>query len=60
MPKHYRQLIKNQPQVKVVAQAHDTSKDHAWFVTLAAAFAGVFYFFGYYFWGDLWRVLAGG
>lgn len=60
MPKRYRHLIKNQSQVKVMAQAHNTSEDRVWFVTLAAAFAGVFYFFGYYFWGDLWRVLAGG
>ncbi|MCQ3976866.1 MAG: hypothetical protein DPW09_25850 [Anaerolineae bacterium] len=60
MSKHLRRLIKNQPQVKVVAHTHDNSKDTVWFVTLAAAFAGVFYFFGYYFWGDLWRVLAGG
>jgi len=60
MSKHLRRLVKNQPQVKVVAHTHDNSKDTVWFVTLAAAFAGVFYFFGYYFWGDLWRVLAGG
>ncbi|MCK6629017.1 MAG: hypothetical protein L6R45_28040 [Anaerolineae bacterium] len=60
MSKHLRRLVKNQPQVKVVAHTHDNSKDTVWFVTLAAAFAGVFYFFGYYFWGDLWRVLTGG
>ncbi|MBE7469231.1 MAG: hypothetical protein HS114_08855 [Anaerolineales bacterium] len=60
MSKHLRRLVKNQPQVKVVAHTQDNSKDTVWFVTLAAAFAGVFYFFGYYFWGDLWRVLAGG
>jgi hypothetical protein len=60
MPRHYRHLIENQAKVKVVAQAQDASLDKAWFVTLAAAVAGVFYFFGYYFWGDVWRVLAGG
>jgi hypothetical protein len=60
MSKHYHHLIKNQSKVKVMAQAHDTSKNDVWFVALAATFAGVFYFFSYYFWGDLWRVLAGG
>jgi Kef-type K+ transport system membrane component KefB len=60
MPKHLRHFIKNQPQVKVIAHSHDNSKDTVWFVTLAAAFAGVFYFFGYYFWHTVWRVLMGG
>ena len=60
MSKQLRHFIKNQPQVKVVAQSHDNSKDTVWFVTLAAAFAGVFYFFGTYFGDDLWRVLTGG
>lgn len=60
MPKRYRHLIKNQPQIKVVAHTHDNSKNTVWFVTLAAAFAGVFYFFSYYFWYDVWRVLIGG
>ena len=60
MLKRYRQLIENQSKVKVIAQAHDTSKDTVWFVALAATIAGVFYFFSYYFGGDLWRVLAGG
>jgi hypothetical protein len=60
MPRHYRHLVENQSKIKVMAQAHDTSKDTVWFVTLAAATAGVFYFFSYYFGGDLWRVLAGG
>lgn len=60
MAKRYRHLIENQAKVKVVAQAHNASMDKAWFVTLAAIAAGVFYFFGYYFWGDVWRVLAGG
>ncbi len=62
MSRRYHQLIENQAKVRVVAQAHDASADHkVWFMTLAAFFAGVFYFFGYYFWGDeVWRVLAGG
>ncbi len=60
MSRHHRHLIQNQSKVKVIAQAHDTSLDKAWFVTLAAAVASVFYFFSYYFWDDLWRVLAGG
>jgi hypothetical protein len=60
MPKYSRRLIENQSKVKVMAQAHATSPDKVLFVTLAAAVAGVFYFFSYYFGGDLWRVLAGG
>ena len=60
MSQRYRRLIEDQPKIKVVAQAHDASTDTVWFVTLAATFAGVFYFFSYYFGGDLWRVLAGG
>lgn len=60
MPKYSRRLIEDQSKIKVIAQAHDNSLDKALFVTLAAAVAGVFYFFSYYFGGDLWRVLAGG
>lgn len=60
MPKRHHLLSQNQSKVKVIAQAHPVPMDKAWFVTLAAFVAGVFYFFGYYFWGDVWRVLAGG
>jgi hypothetical protein len=60
MSKQSRRFIEKQAQVKVVAHAHDANADKVLFVTLAAAFAGVFYFFAYYFWSDLWRVLAGG
>jgi hypothetical protein len=61
MSRRYRHLINNQAKVQVVAQTRNAAMDKAWFVTLAAAVAGVFYFLGYYFFGgDLWRVLAGG
>jgi len=61
MSKRYRHLIENQSKVKVMAQAHDAASDKAWFAMLAAVFAGIFYFFGYYFFGsNWWRVLAGG
>lgn len=61
MSNRIRRLIENQTKVQVVAQAHNSNTDKVRFVTLATAFAGVFYFFAYYFWGnDLWRVLAGG
>jgi hypothetical protein len=60
MSRQLRRLIKNQPRIKVAQHVHDNSTDKvAWFVTLAFAFAGVFYFFGYYFWGTVWRVLSG-
>ncbi len=61
MSRQHRQLIANQAKIKVVAQAHDASvANKVWFVTLAAFFAGVFYFFGYYWWNEVGRVLAGG
>lgn len=61
MSRRYRQLIANQAKIKVVAQAHDLSiHQKVWFVTLAAFFAGVFYFLGYYWWNEMWRVLSGG
>ncbi|MFN8457045.1 MAG: hypothetical protein U0401_20670 [Anaerolineae bacterium] len=60
MSKRIRRLIENQTEVKVVAQAYDNNMDKVRFITLATAFAGVFYFFGYYFGSDWWRVLTGG
>lgn len=60
MSRRYRQLIESQAKVKVAAHTHDLTTDQVWFITLAATFAGVFYFFGYYFGGDLWRALVGG
>ena len=60
MSRRLRQLIENQPKVKVAQHAHDAGWDKTWFAALAAIFAGVFYFFGYYFWGTLWRALTGG
>jgi hypothetical protein len=59
-PRQLRQLIENQPQVKVAQHVQDSSVNQALFVTLAFTFAGVFYFFGYYFWDTVWRVLMGG
>ena len=58
MSAQLRQLIQNQAQSKVAQASHD-SLDKAWFTTLATLFAGVFYFYGYYFFGGLWRVLEG-
>lgn len=60
MSRRFRHLIENQPNIKVIAQAHDATDDKLWFTTLVIFLAGVFYFFGYYFGSDLWRVLAGG
>lgn len=61
MSRRLRQIplhqLEKQTQVKVVQQIQATSLDQAWFATLAAFFAGVFYFFSYYFWGTAWRVL---
>ena len=60
MSKRIRRLIENQAEVKVVAQAHNINTDRVRFITLAAAFAGVFYFFDYYFGSYCWRLVAGG
>jgi hypothetical protein len=58
--KRYLRLIENQAKVKVVQHAHNADLGHVWFGALAVIFAGVFYFWAYYFWGDWWRVLTGG
>ena len=58
MSAQLRQLIQNEAQIQVAQASHD-SLDKAWFTTLATLFAGVFYFYGYYFFGGLWRVLEG-
>jgi hypothetical protein len=49
MSKRLLHLIKNQPQVKVAQHTHDAGLDNVKFATFAAFVAGVFYFFGYYF-----------
>jgi hypothetical protein len=59
MSRNLRQLSQNQAQVNVAQSSHE-SLDKAWFATLAVSFAGVFYFYGYYFFGGLWRVLTEG
>ena len=60
MSKRLRRLIENQPQIIVAQHTHDNTMDKVWYATLAALFAGVFYFFGYYFGGTLWHALTGG
>ena len=60
MSKRLRRLLESQPQIKVAQHAHDDNMDKVWFATLAAVFAGAFYFFGYYFWGAVWHALTGG
>jgi len=56
MRKHSYELIKNQAKVKVIAQAQDNTLDKIKVMMLAAASAGVFYFFGY----NVWHALLGG
>ncbi len=60
MSKRLRRLIESQPQIKVAQHAQDNTLEKVWFVTLAAVFAGAFYFFGYYFLGTVWHALTGG
>ncbi len=60
MSKQYHQLILNLSQVTAMAPARENLADSGWLVTLAAAFAGVFYFFGLFFGQMVGRVLAGG
>jgi len=48
-----------QSKIQVAVQAQDTASVQFWFVALAFFLASVFYFWGYYFWANLWRVLTG-
>jgi hypothetical protein len=57
MSKQPHQLTQSKMQVAV--QSQDTASAQVWFVALAFFFASVFYFWGYYFWANLWRVLTG-
>jgi hypothetical protein len=55
--RRYHRLIENQLKGKVATHAYQTNRvNKAWFVTLAVAFAGFFYFFA----ETLWRALTGG
>ena len=59
MSKKLRHLIENQAQVKVASKAHDNNVNTFVYPTLAFAFASFFYFYGYFFWDTIWRVLTG-
>ncbi|MCB0214706.1 MAG: hypothetical protein KDJ52_35535 [Anaerolineae bacterium] len=59
MSKKLRQLIENQAKVKVVSKAHDNNDNTFVYPTLAFAFASFFYFYGYFFWDTIGRVLTG-
>lgn len=59
MSKKLRKLIEAQSQVKVAQQAHDNNVNTIVYPTLAVTFASFFYFYGYYFWDTIWRVLTG-
>jgi hypothetical protein len=53
-----RQQQLQQSNVTVATQANSTLSARLWWLTLVSFFAGVFYFYG--FWYKLWwRVLAG-
>ncbi len=60
MSKRLRRLIESQPQIKVAQHTQSNDANNVWFAALATLFAGVFYFFSYYFWGALWHALSGG
>jgi hypothetical protein len=57
MSKQPHQLT--QPEMQVAVHSQDTVSARFRFVALAFFFAGVFYFYSYYFWANLWRVLTG-
>ncbi len=59
MSRKIRHLIHNQAQVKVASQTHDSALFQGRLVTLALFFAGVFYFYAY-FWGSWGAALTGG
>ena len=56
MRRQYYHYIKNQYQVKVIAQTKNNVADTVRYALLAAVSAGIFYFFGH----NLWYTLAGG
>ncbi|HMQ51766.1 MAG TPA: hypothetical protein PKE64_07250 [Anaerolineae bacterium] len=58
MSKRMRHLIENQAKVTVAQHTVDRNMDNVIFTALAGVLAGVFYFFGYYFWDTLGRVLT--
>ncbi len=61
MSRRLRRLIENQPKVKVATQTQNDVLNKSLVSAFAVIVAGVFYFFGYYFFaGILWRVLSGG
>jgi hypothetical protein len=60
MSKQLQRHLQNRPRVKVAHHTHHNNLNTIWFTALATFFAGVFYFWGYYFGGTLWRALTGG
>lgn len=52
--------IKNQPHVKLAEQTDESALVQGWLTALAFFFAGVFYFYAYYFWGNWGAALTGG
>ena len=58
MSKRMRHLIENQAKVKVAQRSLDKNDDNFVYIALAFVSAGVFYFFGYYFWDTVGRVLT--
>jgi hypothetical protein len=60
MSRKIQQLLVHQSQIKVAEQSLPTVSGDVLLVALATFFAGVFYFFSYYyFWGSLGRALTG-
>jgi hypothetical protein len=53
-----RHLIENQAKINVAQHTVDNRLDEVVFTALAGVLAGVFYFFGYYFWDTAGRVLT--
>lgn len=56
MPTSLRKLLKNQPQVTVVAHTQTNPAESFRFAAFFAAFAGIFFFFS----SNLWHALTGG
>ena len=60
MSKQLQRHLQNQSRVKVAQHTLDNNLNAIRFAALATFFAGVFYFFSYYFWGTVWHALTGG
>jgi hypothetical protein len=59
MSKQLHQIPTQHANKAVALQLQSDDLNSFWFLALAVYFAGVFYFYSYYFWSKMWGVLIG-